>query len=560
MSNDTFDLKILSEKLSKLNSSQQSIESLSRWCVSHRRRARQVIETWEEMFKMSQKEKCVSLLYLANDILQNSRKKGNEFVNEFWKVLPAALRHVYDNCGDNGKKTATRLVDIWEERKVFGSRIQSLKDAIVTSEVKDRPQVVSNGKSGNPVKILKKDSQSLRIKLFFGDFPEKIVSAYHSLHEECSDEESTLAKCDIAVLSAERIVKDVENSISQGIQPSSSTTDEIQEQEVVLEHCVTQLERAEATRVALISLLKDALQDQEVKTRNLRDHLQVACHSINDIETLKPKISSHHSHGTPAGASTEPLMMGEHSDSMLQGTSSLHIPSCQPVDTPIVLTHPTHQPPAQPTTSFASLAANDEESKKAAAAAVAAKLAASTSSAQMLTSVLSSLMAEQAAKGSFNPMFPPEKRPKLEQQLSGPRVSRPESGSSPYYSSLQQPISSNSVGQPPLPPPLAPPLPPNNTASNQFVQSAGMMLNMPPYGFGGNGPPPPPPPPLPLSLPSHLAMGHLCPPAHQSPQPLQPPLPPSQHQNVSGGHYRPPGIGLYGSSSQSSTPPVQRHN
>jgi regulator of Ty1 transposition protein 103 len=32
-------------------------------------------------------ERKVTLLYLANDILQNSRKKGPEFVNEFWTAL-----------------------------------------------------------------------------------------------------------------------------------------------------------------------------------------------------------------------------------------------------------------------------------------------------------------------------------------------------------------------------------------------------------------------------------------------------------------------------------------
>lgn len=31
-------------------------------------------------------------------------------MNEFWKVLPAALKHVYDSGGDSGKKAATRLV------------------------------------------------------------------------------------------------------------------------------------------------------------------------------------------------------------------------------------------------------------------------------------------------------------------------------------------------------------------------------------------------------------------------------------------------------------------
>ncbi|XP_074264190.1 uncharacterized protein LOC141586766 [Silene latifolia] len=543
MSNETFDLKILTDKLSKLNNSQQSIESLSHWCISHRKKARQVVQTWEKLFNVSQKQQCVSFLYLANDIIQNSKKSGNEFVSEFLKVLPAALKHAYDNCAESGKKAATRLVNIWEERKIFGSRVQSLKDAIATNEVKEpASQVASNGKSANPIKIAKKDSQSLRIKLSVGGFPERIVSAFHSLHEECPNEEMALTKCDGGVLSAERIVKDVENSISQGTQLGASTIDEIQEQEDILEQCIRQLECAEATRVSLISLLKEALQEQEVKTMKLRNHLQVAGRWINDIRSLKPKISSHHSHGVPstsASTLTEPLMMGDLTEPVL--------PLSQPISAPPVLMHPAHQPPGQPATSFASLAANDDESKKAAAAAVAAKLAASTSSAQMLSSVFSSLLAEQAAQAGFNgpkiPMFPPEKRAKLEVQ-SGSDVSNPEGGSSSYFAS---------VGPPSFPPPPPPPLLPSNPASNQFGQSAGMMLNMVPYGFGGNGLPPRPPP-LP---PSHLSMGHPCPPTQQSPPPLQPPLPP---QNASGGYYRPPGIGLYGSTSQPSTPPVQRRS
>ena len=50
-----------------------------------------------------------------------------------------------------------------------------------------------------------------------GGFPERTVSEFHSVHEECSNEESALAKYDDAVLSAERIMKEVENNISQGM-------------------------------------------------------------------------------------------------------------------------------------------------------------------------------------------------------------------------------------------------------------------------------------------------------------------------------------------------------
>lgn len=84
--------------------------ALSRLCISHRKKARQIVETWDKAFSTAQRDQRVSFLYLANDILQNSRRKGSEFVNEFWKVLPAALKHVYDNGDENGKKAACRLV------------------------------------------------------------------------------------------------------------------------------------------------------------------------------------------------------------------------------------------------------------------------------------------------------------------------------------------------------------------------------------------------------------------------------------------------------------------
>ena len=52
----------------------------------------------------------MSFLYLSNDILQNSKRKGGEFVNEFWKVLPGSLKDVHDNGGEHGKKVVARLV------------------------------------------------------------------------------------------------------------------------------------------------------------------------------------------------------------------------------------------------------------------------------------------------------------------------------------------------------------------------------------------------------------------------------------------------------------------
>lgn len=61
-------------------------------------------------FKNSDTNQKVTLLYLANDILQNSKRKGNEFVTEFWKVLPEALKELEENGDERGKKAVLRLV------------------------------------------------------------------------------------------------------------------------------------------------------------------------------------------------------------------------------------------------------------------------------------------------------------------------------------------------------------------------------------------------------------------------------------------------------------------
>jgi hypothetical protein len=87
-----------------------SYAALSQWCIFHRKRARRVVDTWEKQFNSATKDKKVSFLYLSNDILQNSKRKGGDFVNEFWRVLPRSLKYVYENGGEDGKKVVARLV------------------------------------------------------------------------------------------------------------------------------------------------------------------------------------------------------------------------------------------------------------------------------------------------------------------------------------------------------------------------------------------------------------------------------------------------------------------
>lgn len=561
MGDDAFEGQQLAEKLSKLNSSQQSIESLSRWCISYRKKAKQIVETWDKSFKSAQREQRVSFLYLANDILQNSRRRGSEFVNEFWKVLPASLKQVYETGDDNGKKVASRLVDIWEERKVFGSRGQNLKDEVLG---KSPVPSVSNGKSSNPIKVVKKDAHSVRIKLAVGCIPEKIVTAFQLVHDENVNEEDALNKCKDAVFRVGEMENDIGNLPSQGNLQGSELMDKILEQENILQQCINHLENAESLRITLISQLKDALQDQESKLELLRGGMQVARGQIELAKNVRRRLTSPSVAAPPLNTGVLPMEVSR---------------ATEPTPLSVQLTNiPPLPPPPNPVTSFTNSKTNEEESKRSAAAAVAAKLAASTSSAQMLTSVLSSLVAEEAASLSSGlkstgftsslPFASPEKRLKLDKPMTFSDMNSSERGSSTYLTSSQQLITSNplvpssglqSVSQSnqiqapfPPPPPPPPPLHQANPSASPLVQSAAMMMGVMPYGYSAG---------LQQPVSSQISMGLRPPPPppQQAQQPqLQTQQPQSQQQPGNSGFYRPPGIGFYGQAHQQTTPAAPR--
>ncbi|KAF9611529.1 hypothetical protein IFM89_032929 [Coptis chinensis] len=210
--NSVFSEQILADKLTKLNSTQQCIETLSHWCIFHQSKAEQVVSTWDKQFHSSEMAHKIPYLYLANDILQNSKRKGNEFVTEFWKVLPAAVKDIFDNGDDHGKTVVSRLVNIWEERRVFGSRAQGLKDLMLGKEL--LPALELSKKRSRAVRILKRDSRS---KLSTGGTTEKIVLAFHAVLSEHSDEDVLMHKCKSSVHRVRKMEKEVEVACRTGV-------------------------------------------------------------------------------------------------------------------------------------------------------------------------------------------------------------------------------------------------------------------------------------------------------------------------------------------------------
>jgi len=138
----SFSESALEKKLSELSSSQQSVQTLSLWIIHHRKHSGLIVKVWHRELKKAKSTRKLTFLYLANDVIQNSKKKGPEFTKDFESVLVDACSHVASSDADeNCKKHMERLLNIWKERSLYrGDFIQQLKLAIEDSNSPRPPE------------------------------------------------------------------------------------------------------------------------------------------------------------------------------------------------------------------------------------------------------------------------------------------------------------------------------------------------------------------------------------------------------------------------------------
>lgn len=96
---------------------------MSHWCVFHRKRAKALAPVWQKELRAAPGKRKLSFLYLANDVLQNSRKKGPEWIEALWPKMEWATKHTIKATSDEKtQKSCAKLVKVWLERRIFGSR------------------------------------------------------------------------------------------------------------------------------------------------------------------------------------------------------------------------------------------------------------------------------------------------------------------------------------------------------------------------------------------------------------------------------------------------------
>eukprot|EP00216_Chloropicon_sp_CCMP2111_P006731 CAMPEP_0198236198 /NCGR_PEP_ID=MMETSP1446-20131203/2097_1 /TAXON_ID=1461542 ORGANISM="Unidentified sp, Strain CCMP2111" /NCGR_SAMPLE_ID=MMETSP1446 /ASSEMBLY_ACC=CAM_ASM_001112 /LENGTH=317 /DNA_ID=CAMNT_0043917823 /DNA_START=13 /DNA_END=966 /DNA_ORIENTATION=+ len=108
----------------------KSIEMTSQWCIFYMPEHTRIVAIWYHEFMKANKQRQLALLYLSNDIMQNSRKKGNQYVEAFYQYMPKAIIQLTRDGDQKVNESVSRLFKVWKERGVFGSRgVQLLLDA-----------------------------------------------------------------------------------------------------------------------------------------------------------------------------------------------------------------------------------------------------------------------------------------------------------------------------------------------------------------------------------------------------------------------------------------------
>ena len=89
----------------------------------HRKRAKALAGVWQRELRAAPGKRKLSFLYLANDVLQNSRKKGSEWIEALWPKMEWATKHTLRATSDDKTARAcAKLVKVWLDRRIFGSR------------------------------------------------------------------------------------------------------------------------------------------------------------------------------------------------------------------------------------------------------------------------------------------------------------------------------------------------------------------------------------------------------------------------------------------------------
>jgi len=154
-------------KLRELTESQNSINTLSLWLLHHKKFAQDAAKVWFDELKKTKGSRQLILLYLANDVIQNGKRKGtvSEYIRTFQSVLIPAMAVCGKNPDPKTRPKIQRIIQIWESRAIFEIPfILALRQSLTSGQI-IKPENTKNTRTAiEPKSVQEKENRLERIK------------------------------------------------------------------------------------------------------------------------------------------------------------------------------------------------------------------------------------------------------------------------------------------------------------------------------------------------------------------------------------------------------------
>uniref|UniRef100_A0A3B3Z8T6 Regulation of nuclear pre-mRNA domain-containing protein 2 n=1 Tax=Periophthalmus magnuspinnatus TaxID=409849 RepID=A0A3B3Z8T6_9GOBI len=123
----------LDRKFQNVTNTMDSIQGLSTWCIENKKYHSVIVRQWLKHVRKASASHRLNLLYLANDVIQNcKRKNAIVYRTAFSEVLVDAF---FSDGDAKVIRSVERILSIWEERSVYeGNLISDLRSALVKEE------------------------------------------------------------------------------------------------------------------------------------------------------------------------------------------------------------------------------------------------------------------------------------------------------------------------------------------------------------------------------------------------------------------------------------------
>lgn len=111
---------VLEKKFNTISGSQESIQSLSQICLNYRNQHKRIAQIWLKCLQKAKSSHRLTLIYLANDIVQNAKRKhAISFISDFRLIMKDSIPYLKDA---KIKSAVERVFNIWRDRNVYDTK------------------------------------------------------------------------------------------------------------------------------------------------------------------------------------------------------------------------------------------------------------------------------------------------------------------------------------------------------------------------------------------------------------------------------------------------------